>query len=112
MSVGHSRRTRRNPSPHHAGAYDVARKRYVIHDGATENPYPGGSQANVDFAEENVLLGSEDLFRTSIGLTRDFAGPWEAQLFFEHLSHGQILGDGHNQGIDQLGIRFGYQFGD
>lgn len=87
---------------------------YVMHDGATENPFPGGSPENVAFSEENVLLGSEDLFRTSIGLTRDFAGPWEAQLFFEHLSHGQIIGDsdGHNQGIDQIGIRFGYQFGE
>lgn len=84
---------------------------YVIHDGATENPYPGGSPENVAFSEENLLLGSEDLFRTSIGLTRDFEGPWEAQLFFEHLSHGQIIGDGHNQGVDQIGLRFGYQLG-
>ncbi|MEQ1492665.1 MAG: hypothetical protein ABL932_19145, partial [Terricaulis sp.] len=44
---------------------------YVIHDGATENPYPAGSQANVDFSQDHLLLGSEDLFRTSIGLTRD-----------------------------------------
>lgn len=84
---------------------------YVIHDGTTENPYPGGSQANVDFSRDHLLLGSEDLFRTSIGLTRDFEGPWEGQLFFEHLSHGQIIGSGHNQGIDQIGIRIGYQLG-
>lgn len=84
---------------------------YIIHDGTTENPYPGGSQANVDFSKDHLLLGSEDLFRTSIGLTRDFEGPWEGQLFFEHLSHGQIIGSGHNQGIDQIGIRIGYQLG-
>jgi lipid A 3-O-deacylase len=30
---------------------------------------------------------------------------------FQHLSHGQILGDGRNQGVDQIGIRLGYQFG-
>ena len=84
---------------------------YVIHDGTTENPFPGGSQANVDFAQDHLLLGSEDLFRTSIGLTRDFEGPWEGQLFFEHLSHGQIIGSGHNQGVDQIGIRIGYQLG-
>jgi lipid A 3-O-deacylase len=84
---------------------------YVIHDGATENPYLPGTPENTAFSENNLLLGSEDLFRTSIGLTRDFEGPWEAQLFFEHLSHGQIIGDGHNQGVDQIGIRFGYQLG-
>jgi lipid A 3-O-deacylase len=85
---------------------------YVVHDGETNNPYPNGSPEAEAFANEHVLLGSEDLFRTSIGLTRDFAGPWEAQLFFEHLSHGQMLGDGRNQGMDQIGVRFGYQLGD
>jgi lipid A 3-O-deacylase len=84
---------------------------YVAHNGETNNPFPNGSPEAASFAEEHVLLGSEDLFRTSIGLTRDFAGSWEAQLFFEHLSHGQILGEGRNQGLDQLGIRLGYQFG-
>lgn len=85
---------------------------YVVHDGETNNPYPNGSPEAAAFADEHVLLGSEDLFRSSIGLTRDFAGPWEAQLFFEHLSHGQILGDGRNQGMDQIGVRFGYQLGE
>ncbi len=84
---------------------------YVFHDGATENRFPGGSPQAAEFAEDHLLLGSPDLFRTSIGLTRDFEGPLEAQVFFEHLSHGNIIGDGHNQGVDQLGIRIGYQFG-
>lgn len=84
---------------------------YIVHNGETTNPYPNGSLEAAAFADEHVLLGSEDLFRTSIGLTRDFEGPWEAQLFFEHLSHGQILGDGRNQGMDQIGIRIGYSFG-
>lgn len=85
---------------------------YVVHDGETNNPYPNGSPEAAAFAEEHVLLGSEDLFRSSIGLTRDFEGPWEAQLFFVHLSHGQILGEGRNQGLDQIGVRLGYQFGE
>ncbi|MGD9816973.1 MAG: acyloxyacyl hydrolase [Hyphomonadaceae bacterium] len=84
---------------------------YIIHNGETNNPFPNGSPQAQAFADEHVLLGSEDLFRTSLGLTRDFEGPWEAQLFFEHLSHGQVLGSGRNQGLDQIGIRFGYQFG-
>jgi lipid A 3-O-deacylase len=85
---------------------------YVVHDGALENPFPGGGPDTVQYASENVLLGSRDLFRTSLGLTRALAGPWEAQVFFEHLSHGQIIGSGHNQGIDQAGIRLGYRFGE
>jgi lipid A 3-O-deacylase len=85
---------------------------YVIHDGEVDNPYANGSPEAAAFAEEHVLLGSEDLFRTSLALTRDFEGPWEAQILFQHLSHGQILGNGRNQGMDQIGVRFGYQFGE
>jgi len=84
----------------------------VVHDGETDNPFANGTPEAAAFAEDHVLLGSETLFRSSIGLTRDFEGPWEAQLFFEHLSHGQILGDGRNQGLDQIGVRIGYQFGE
>lgn len=84
---------------------------YIVHDGELENPFAPGSPENTAFNNEHVLLGSEDLFRTSLGLTRDFEGPWEAQLLFEHLSHGQVLGNGRNQGMDSVGIRFGYQFG-
>lgn len=84
---------------------------YIIHDGEVSNPFPNGSPEAAQFADEHVLFGSEDLFRTSLALTRDFEGPWEGQIIFEHLSHGQILGHGRNQGLDSIGIRIGYQFG-
>lgn len=85
---------------------------YIVHDGELNNPYANGTPEAAAFAEAHVQLGSRDLFRTSLGLSHDFEGPWEAEVFFEHLSHGQILGKGRNQGMDQLGVRFGYQFGD
>jgi lipid A 3-O-deacylase len=84
---------------------------YVIHNGEKESPYPQGSAESAAFSEEHVLLGSRDLFRTSLGLSRDFGERWEAELFFSHLSHGQIIGSGHNQGLDQAGVRIGYSFG-
>ena len=84
---------------------------YVIHDGELENPYPIGSPENVAFARDHVLLGSRDLFRTSIGFERDFGERWSGQILFVHASHGQILGQGRNQGMDQLGLRLGYTFG-
>lgn len=71
---------------------------YVLHDGAIE----GG--------QDHVLLGSRDLFRSALGISRDLPGPWEAQVMIEHLSHGQILGSGRNQGLDQIGLRLGYRF--
>lgn len=83
---------------------------YVLHDGATSNPYPNGDPRALTFSNENVLLGSEDLFRTSLSLNYDFGPKWGAQLMYEHLSHGQILGDGRNQGMDNLGVRLIYKF--
>jgi lipid A 3-O-deacylase len=83
----------------------------VIHDGETNNPFANGTPEAAAFSDEHVLLGSDVLFRTSLGLTYDFEGPWEAQIFYEHLSHGQIFASGRNQGLDELGVRFGYQFG-
>jgi lipid A 3-O-deacylase len=84
---------------------------YVVHNGETNLPYPDGSPEAAAFTEEHVLLGSRDLFRTTLGVSREIGEHWEVQGFFSHLSHGQILGNGRNQGMDQLGVRFGYRFG-
>jgi lipid A 3-O-deacylase len=83
---------------------------YVIHDGEINNPFPAGTQAAVDFSRDRVLLGSRDLFRTSLALTRDFGERWGAQVIYEHLSHGQIIGEGRNQGLDALGVRLVRRF--
>lgn len=85
---------------------------YVIHDGATESPFPVGSPESFAFSEENVLLGSEDLFRSAIAINKDFGDKWGLQLLYEHLSHGQILGDGRNQGLDSVGVRAYWRFGE
>jgi len=83
---------------------------YVLHDGDVNNPFPSGTQAVVDYSADHVLLGSEDLFRTSLALTLDFSERWAVQAIYEHLSHGQILGSGRNQGLDELGVRLVYNF--
>jgi lipid A 3-O-deacylase len=85
---------------------------YVVHDGELNNPYANGTPEAAAFFEEHVLLGSRDLFRSSIGLSREFGGGWSGQVFYSHLSHGQILGEGRNQGLDQAGLRVGKRFGD
>lgn len=85
---------------------------YAIHDGALNNPYPQGSPLGDAYTEENVLLGSKDLFRTSFAVNKDFGDKWGAQILYEHLSHGQILGNGRNQGMDTLGARIIYKFGE
>jgi lipid A 3-O-deacylase len=83
---------------------------YVVHDGTVNNPFPSGTQEAVDFSENHVLLGSEDLFRTSLALTWDVTETWSVQAIYEHLSHGQILGEGRNQGLDEIGLRLVWNF--
>ena len=83
---------------------------YVIHDGELEVPFAPGDPRRQPFLDENVLLGSEDLFRTSISLTLDLSERWAVQAIYEHLSHGQVLGSGRNQGLDALGVRVVWRF--
>lgn len=85
---------------------------YVVHDGELDFPFPQGDPRNNPISESKVFLGSRDLFRTSLSLNRDLAGPWGVQLMYEHLSHGQILGNGRNQGLDNIGVRVSYAFGE
>tara|TARA_R100001086_G_scaffold79771_1_gene38812 strand:+ start:1155 stop:1751 length:597 start_codon:yes stop_codon:yes gene_type:complete len=77
---------------------------YVIHDGDLDAEGDTASE-RAAYGNEHLLLGSRDLFRTNFALTRDFGDEWAGQLIFEHLSHGQILGNGRNQGLDEIGIR-------
>lgn len=85
---------------------------YVIHDGELTFPYPQGDPRNNPISKTKVFYGSRDLFRTTLSLNRDLAGPWGVQVVYEHLSHGQILGNGRNQGLDNIGVRVRYAFGE
>lgn len=85
---------------------------YVLHDGELDFPFPQGDPRNDPISESQVFLGSRDLFRTSLSLNKDLAGPWGMQVMYEHLSHGQILGNGRNQGLDNIGVRVSYAFGE
>lgn len=85
---------------------------YFYHDGYNSNPFVQGTPESTAFGEEHVLMGSDDLFRTSLALTKDFTEKWSGQLLYEHFSHGQILGEGRNQGMDNVGVRVAYKFGE
>jgi lipid A 3-O-deacylase len=83
---------------------------YIIHDGETDNPFPDGSPEAIAFEADNQLLGSRDLFRSSFALEREFGDRAAMQLYWEHMSHGQALDQGRNQGLDYVGLRFLYRF--
>jgi lipid A 3-O-deacylase len=82
---------------------------YIIHDGEIDNPYAGSSPEGIAFEAEHQLLGSRDLFRSSFALEREFGDHFATQLYWEHMSHGQILDKGRNQGLDYVGLRFLYR---
>ncbi len=86
---------------------------YIIHDGEIDIPFPDdlGNPANQALDDENILFGSRDLFRTTIAINRHVNERWGVSFVYEHLSHGQILGSGRNQGSDSLGGRIYYRFG-
>jgi lipid A 3-O-deacylase len=84
---------------------------YVIHDGANESPFPQGDPRSDAFARDNIYFGSDDLFRTGLAINRDLGANWGLQVQYEHLSHGQILGNGRNQGVDNIGLRAYWRFG-
>jgi lipid A 3-O-deacylase len=85
---------------------------YALHDGDVRNPFPNGDPRATSFTDQNVLLGSEDLFRSSFALTRQLSDRIGLQLIYVHYSHGQILGSGRNQGMDQAGLRLSFAMGD
>lgn len=85
---------------------------YVIHDGELTFPYPQGDPRNDPISATTVFFGSRDLFRTSLSLNKDLGEKWGVQVMYEHLSHGQILGEGRNQGLDNIGVRVRYRLGD
>lgn len=85
---------------------------YVIHDGEVDPQFAPGDPAFVELSSRKVFFGSEDLFRTSLALNRDLGERTGLQLQYEHLSHGQIIGNGRNQGIDNVGVRLYWRFGE
>jgi lipid A 3-O-deacylase len=83
---------------------------YVVHDGVIDNPFTPGTPDAAAFEADNQLLGSRDLFRTTFALEREFGDRVAAQLYWQHMSHGQILDSGRNQGLDYVGLRLAYRF--
>ena len=83
---------------------------YIVHDGELDNPFANNTPEAAAFSAEHQLLGSRDLFRTTLALEREFGPRFAGQIYYEHMSHGQILDEGRNQGLDYVGLRFLYRF--
>jgi len=88
----------------------------VIHDGELELPLPGEATTAEQALEfdrlnrENIEFGSRALFRTQFAAGYRLSDDWSAELVYEHLSHGKILSNGSNEGLDSIGVRIGKRF--
>jgi lipid A 3-O-deacylase len=82
----------------------------AYHDGVDDLDLSDPVRA-VEVKETRALLGSPILFRTTFGADYALSEQWSIGVFYEHYSHGQILENGRNQGLDELGVRLGYRFG-
>jgi len=57
-----------------------------------------------------LLLGSKVLFREAVGVNWRMKQHWLIGVQFVHASNGLILGKRYNEGINDVGMRFGYRF--
>lgn len=82
---------------------------YVLHDGVVELPEDPASPVRNRLAFTRVTFGSRDLFRTHLAAGVRLTDRLDAAVVFEHLSHGQIIGEDSNQGLDNAGLRLSYR---
>ncbi len=82
---------------------------YVLHDGVVELPSDPADPNRIRLAATRVTFGSRDLFRTHLAAGVRLTPRLDAAVVVEHLSHGQILGDDSNQGLDNIGLRLSYR---
>lgn len=83
----------------------------TVHDGIVDLPANPGDPDRIRLDATRVILGSRALFRSTFVLGVHVNERWDAAVMFEHLSHGQILASGRNEGLDNLGVRLSYKFG-
>lgn len=85
----------------------------VYHDGVNDiDPNSHPSDPNrIRLATTRALLGNNILFHTTLGLDYEVAENLVVGAYYEHISHGQILAEGRNQALDNVGVRVGWRFG-
>ena len=61
-------------------------------------------------AATRIDFGSRDLFEPELALGYKLNNDWKVEASYVHLSNGQILHSGKNQGMDDVGLRLMYRF--
>ena len=61
-------------------------------------------------ARTRIDFGSQDLFEPELSVGYKLNDKWQIEASYVHLSNGQILHSGKNQGLDDVGLRLAYRF--
>ena len=69
------------------------------------------SERRAHIAATRIDFGSQVLFEPELAFGYRFNDQLSAELSYVHLSNGQILHQGKNQGLDDVGLRVNYRFG-
>ncbi|MBE7218807.1 MAG: acyloxyacyl hydrolase [Caulobacteraceae bacterium] len=71
---------------------------------------PQEAQRRQHLADTRIDFGSHDLFEPEIALGYRINERYKIEASYVHLSNGQILHSGKNQGLDDVGVRLSYKF--
>lgn len=71
---------------------------------------PQEAQRRQHLADTRIDFGSHDLFEPEIALGYKINDRYKIEASYVHLSNGQILHSGKNQGLDDAGVRLSYKF--
>ena len=82
----------------------------VGHDGRVDLPPPYMPVERQHVLDTERTYGCEALFHLSPAVGKRFNERTSVAFYWEHLSHGQIFCDGKNEGLDNFGVRVGWQF--
>ena len=76
---------------------------------------PGLSAAERDrrfhLSQTRIDFGDPVLFEPELALGYRISPRWNAEISYVHLSNGEILHHGENQGLDDIGLRLVYKLG-
>lgn len=72
---------------------------------------PEEIQRRLRLFRTRIDFGSRLLFEPELNLGLELSERWRAELSWVHLSNGQILHHGKNQGLDEAGVRVIYRLG-
>jgi hypothetical protein len=91
---------------------------FAYADGKTELPAsnapglpPEEIQRRLQLRHDRIGFGSRWLFEPELNFGAHIANRWSAELSWVHLSNGEILHQGRNQGLDDVGVRVIYALG-